>query len=115
MVYQDGEDYGRLVSLQVPKGHYFTGPEQADSAIDQEPEIAQQITWWTRRGIEVIRGHTTALPVMGEIIYLEPIFIRSQQNPVPQLKQVCVVFRGVAAMAPTLEEALREAVDAHRR
>ena len=104
----------RTICLQVPKGHYFLGPEQADAAIDQEPSIAQNFSWWTRRGIEVIRGHTTALLVEGEVIYVEPIFLRSQQNPVTQLKQVCVVFRGKARMAPTLAEALRAAVDAHR-
>jgi len=114
MVYQDGEDYGKLICLQVPKGHYFLGPEQADATIDQEPSIAQQISWWNRRGLEVIRGHTTALLVQGEVIYVEPIFLRSQQNPITQLKQVCVVFRGKARMAPTLEQALTEAIEAHR-
>ncbi|MHC4670113.1 MAG: UPF0182 family protein, partial [Planctomycetota bacterium] len=115
MVYQDGKDYGRLVCFQVPKGHYYLGPEQADAAIDQEPSIAQQISWWNRRGLEVIRGHTTGLLVDGEVIYIEPIFLRSQQNPVTQLKRVCVVFRGKARMAATLEEALRLAVEAHRQ
>ena len=114
MVYQDGEDYGRIVCLQVPKGHYFLGPEQADATIDQDPEIAPRLTWWTRRGVEVIRGHTTTLVVQGEVIYVEPIFLRSQQNPFTQLKQVCVVFRGKAVMAETLEKALRQAVEWHR-
>jgi uncharacterized membrane protein (UPF0182 family) len=44
---------------------------------------------------------------------VEPVFLRSKQNPVTQLKQVCVVFRGKAAMASTLEEALRGAIEAH--
>ena len=114
MVYMDGEDYGRIVCFQVPKGHYFLGPEQADALIDQDPEITQKITWWSRRGVEVIRGHTTALLIQNEVIYVEPVFLRSRQNPVPQLKQVAVVFRGKAVMAPTLEEALREVVDRHK-
>ncbi len=114
IVYQDGEDYGRIVCLHVPKGHFFPGPEQADAAIDQDPVIAQMFTWWTRRGIEVIRGHTTTLLVEGEVIYVEPVFLRSQQNPATQLKQVCVVFRGIAKMASSFEEALRAAVDALR-
>jgi uncharacterized membrane protein (UPF0182 family) len=62
----------------------------------------------------VIRGHTTALVVGGEVIYVEPIFLRSQQNPVTQLKRVCVYFRGRAVMGESLEDALRKAVDAHR-
>jgi uncharacterized membrane protein (UPF0182 family) len=109
----DGEDYGRIIVLQVPKGHYTYGPEQADAAIDQTPAISRQFDWWNRQGMDVIRGHTTTLVIDREVIFVEPIFLRSKQNPVTQLKQVCVVFRGKAAMAPTLEEALREAIDAH--
>ncbi len=110
VVYQDGDDYGRIVVLQIPKGHFYLGPEQADAAIDQDPIISQQITWWNRLGSQVIRGHTTTLVVDGEIIYVEPLFLRSQQNPVSQLKRVVVVFRGKARMGKTLEEALRLAV-----
>jgi len=99
--------------LQVPKGHYSYGPEQADAAIDQTPEISRQFDWWNRQGMDVIRGHTLTLLIDREVIFVEPIFLRSKQNPVTQLKQVCVVFRGRAAMAPTLEEALRKAIEAH--
>jgi len=113
IAYQDGEDYGRLMVLQVPKGEYVLGPEQADSVIDQEPEIAQQISWWNRKGTEVIRGHTTLMIVDGELIYIEPIFIRSAQNPVTQLKRVVAVVRGHAYMAETLDEAIRLAVSEH--
>ena len=108
-VYQDGEDYGRIVVPQIPKGLYVMGPEQADAAIDQSPEISQQFAWWNRRGMEVIRGHTSTLIIGNELLYVEPIFLRSRQNPVPQLKQVCVVLRDVVSMKSTLEEALRDA------
>ena len=40
----------------------------------------------------------------------QPIFLRSQQNAVTQLKRVVVVFRGRARMGKTLEEALRQAI-----
>lgn len=110
IVFQDGPDYGRIVVLQVPKGHYYLGPEQADAAIDQEPLISQQIMLWNRRGSDVIRGHTTTLVIGNEVIYVEPIFLRSQQNAVTQLKRVVVVFRGRARMGRTLEEALRLAI-----
>jgi uncharacterized membrane protein (UPF0182 family) len=113
LVYQDGEDYGRVIVLQVPKGIYSIGPEQADATIDQNPTISEQISWWNRLGTDVIRGHTSTLVVDGEVIYVEPIFIRSQQNPVTQLRRVAVVFRGVVRMGETLEEALRAAVEAY--
>ena len=113
LAYQDGEDYGRLVALQVPKGYFYPGIEQADAAIDQTPEISEQISWWNRVGTDVIRGHTTALLLGNEVVYVEPLYIRSQQNPVTQLKRVVVVFRGVARMGRTLEEALKMSVKAY--
>lgn len=106
MVYQDGEDYGKLSVLEVPKGQYVMGPEQADSIIDQDPEISAQLSLWNRRGLDVIRGHTLTLPMEDEILYVEPIFLRSQQNELTQLHRVAVVFREQVAMGRNLEEAL---------
>ena len=114
IVYQDPPDYGKLTVLQVPKGQYVIGPEQADAAIDQDPFISQNFSWWNRRGTEVIRGHTTLLMVGKEILYVEPIFLRSQQNHLPQLKKVIVVFRGRPFMENTLPEAVRAAVAWHQ-
>ena len=113
VVYQDGEDYGKLSVLLVPKGYFYPGPEQADAAIDQDRDITQKITWWNRMGAEVIHGHTSTLVIGREVIYIAPLFIRSAQNPVSQLKLVLVVFRGHAADGVTLEGALRKAVKAY--
>lgn len=111
MVYQDGADYGRLVVLEAPKSHYVLGVEQADAIIDQDPAISEKISWWNRTGNEVIRGHTTLMLIDNELFYIEPIFVRSQQNPVTQLKRVAVVFRGQAYSGETLEAALRLALE----
>ncbi|MBK8988314.1 MAG: UPF0182 family protein [Chloroflexi bacterium] len=111
MVYQDGEDYGRLFVLMVPKGLFITGPEQADAIIDQDPDISEKISWWNRMGTEVIRGHTSLLLIDEEVVYVEPIFIRSEQNSNTQLKRVVVVMRGQSYMSETLEQAMRLAYD----
>ncbi|MGH9442515.1 MAG: UPF0182 family protein [Thermoanaerobaculia bacterium] len=110
LVYQDPPDYGKLVVLQVPKGQYVIGPEQADAATDQDPYISQNFSWWNRRGTEVIRGHTTLLMVGKEVLYVEPIFLRSEQNPLPQLKKVVVNMRGKSFMTDSLEQSVQEAV-----
>lgn len=115
IVYQDGEDYGRMFVLTVPKGLFVTGPEQADAIIDQNPEISEQISWWNRLGTDVIRGHTSLLLIDDEVIYIEPIFIRSQQNSITQLKRIVVVIRGHAYMGETLEQAIQLAYDAASR
>ena len=113
-VYQTGEDYGRLSVLKIPKGEFYLGPEQADAAIDQDPFVAQEIGLWNRLGVQVIRGRTSLLLVKGEAIYVEPVFIRSRQNPVPQLQRVIVVFRGKVHMGRTIQEALKFAIEGGR-
>ncbi|MCL4858267.1 MAG: UPF0182 family protein, partial [Caldilineaceae bacterium] len=110
IAYQDGDDYGRLLVLQVPKGHFVLSPEQADALIDQDPDISEKISWWNRPGTEVIRGHTSMLIIDNELMYIEPLFIRSKQNSLTQLKRVVVVFREQAYMAETLERAIRLAL-----
>jgi uncharacterized membrane protein (UPF0182 family) len=106
-VHQQGDDYGRLSVLQLPKGSFAMGPEQAESVIDQDADIAQQFGFWNSTGVEVIRGYITPLMVDNELIYVEPVFIRSAQNPFPQLARVVAVARGTAVMDTTLDQALR--------
>lgn len=113
MVYQYGRDYGKLSVLKLPKDFYFLGPEQADAIIDQDPVIAQEFGLWNRLGVEVIRGRTSNLIIDGELIYVEPIFIRSRQNPVPKLEKVAVVVRDRAFLGSSLEAALKLAYEAN--
>jgi uncharacterized membrane protein (UPF0182 family) len=104
---QDPGQYGRLVNLRVPQGSFVPGPEQADALIDNDAQVNQQITLWVRHGSEVVRGHTLLIPVAGDLLYIEPLWISSLQNPLPQIKLVSVVYRGRTAMGTTLAEALR--------
>jgi len=104
---QDPGNYGRLLNLRVPQGVFLHGPEQADTLIDDDSQVNQQITLWVRHGSEVVRGHTLLLPVAGDLVYIEPLWIVSLQNQLPQMKLVSVVYRGRTTMATTLPEALR--------
>ncbi len=104
---QDPGQYGRLLDLRVPQGVFLAGPEQADTLIDNDAQVNQQITLWVRHGSEVVRGHTLALPVGGDLLYIEPLWIVSLQNQLPQIKLVSVVYRGRTTMGTSLTEALR--------
>src|SRR6202011_3492499 len=115
IVYQDAPDYGKLTVLQISQGQYVIGPEQADAAINQDPFISQNFSWWNRRGMEVIRGHTTLLMVGKEVLYVEPIFLRLQQNHLPRRKKVIVVFGARPFMEETLPQAVEAAVSWHKK
>ena len=104
---QDPGSYGRLIDLRVPQGTFVPGPEQADTIIDTDAQVNQQIALWIRHASEVVRGHTLLLPVRGDLIYIEPLWISSIQNRLPTIKLFSVVYKGRAVMATTIDAALR--------
>ncbi len=106
VAFQDPGAYGRLVDLRVPQGVFVPGPEQADTIIDTDAQVNQQIALWIRHASEVIRGHTILVPVKGDLVYVEPLWISSIQNHLPELKLFSVVYRGRCVMATTLAEAI---------
>ena len=107
VVLQDPGRYGELYSFRIPQGTFVPGPEQADAMIDADPHVNQQLTLWVRHGAQVIAGHTLLLPVGGDVLYVQPIFVKSTQNAIPQLRLVSVVYKGRVTMASSLEEAIR--------
>jgi uncharacterized membrane protein (UPF0182 family) len=84
------------------------GPEQVDAYVDNDQAVHQQVTMWIRHGSEVIRGSTLLLPVGGDLIYIEPIWVNSIQNEMPQLKLFAVRYRGVITSGVTLADALKK-------
>lgn len=106
MAMQDPGSYGRLINLRVPQGSFVPGPEQADTIIDTDSQVNQQIALWIRHASEVIRGHTLMLPVRGDVIYIEPLWISSLQNPLPELKLFSVVYRGRCVMSTSVARAI---------
>lgn len=107
VLFQDPDAYGRIVDLRVPQGVFVQGPEQADTIIDTDAQVNQQIALWIRHASEVIRGHTILVPVRGDIVYVEPLWISSIQNPLPEVKLYSVVYKGRCAMGTTLEAAIQ--------
>ncbi len=62
---------------------------------------------WIRHASEVMRGHMVVLPLKGDLMYVETIWVNSTQNELPQLKLVAVRYRGRITSGLTLEEAVR--------
>jgi uncharacterized membrane protein (UPF0182 family) len=102
----DGDRYGELVVFQFPKGELLYGPAQIEARIDQDSRISEQLTLWDQRGSSVIRGNLLVLPVNGSILYVEPIYLQSEQGQLPELARVIVAYGENVVMERTLEEAL---------
>jgi len=102
----DPPHYGKLVVYKFFKDQHVYGPMQIESRIDQDSEISQQLTLWDQRGSRVIRGNLLVIPLKGAILYVEPIFLQSEESSIPELSRVIVVFEEQVVMARTLDEAL---------
>jgi uncharacterized membrane protein (UPF0182 family) len=103
---QDPDKYGRLISLQIPQGTFIPGPEQIDAYVDNDRPVHQQVTMWIRHASEVLRGSTLLLPVGGDLMYVETVWVNSLQNDLPQLKLVAVRYHDRITSGGTLTEAI---------
>jgi uncharacterized membrane protein (UPF0182 family) len=53
-----------------------------------------------------VQGNVLVVPIENSLLYVRPIYVQAQSNPVPELKRVVVVYAGRAEMGTTLQEAL---------
>jgi uncharacterized membrane protein (UPF0182 family) len=106
MAFQDPGLYGKLVNFRIPQGVFIPGPEQADTIIDTDAQVNQQISLWIRHASEVIRGHTIIIPVKGDLIYIEPLWISSIQNHLPEVKLYSVVYKQRCVMSTSIAKAI---------
>jgi uncharacterized membrane protein (UPF0182 family) len=101
----DGAHYGHLRAYLFPPG--VDGPQQAESYIDQNPDISSKISLWDQKGSKVIRGNLLALLIDQSILYVEPLYLSATATSLPQLKEIILVNARRVVMQPTLGQALQ--------
>jgi uncharacterized membrane protein (UPF0182 family) len=102
----DPANYGQLVVYRFPKQSLVYGPRQVVNRINQDTEIARQISLWDQRGSEVIRGDLLVIPIEESLMYVQPLYLRAQGGRIPELKRVVVAYQNRVMMAETLDDAL---------
>ncbi|HKJ57133.1 MAG TPA: UPF0182 family protein [Nitriliruptoraceae bacterium] len=107
----DPDSYGELFAVQFPTDANVLGPRQAHGRIEQESEIAREITLVDQAGSDLIRGNLLVLPVEQSLLYVEPLFLVNPQSQIPELWQVVLVLDDRVVMRPTLPEALEALVE----
>ncbi|BBA79193.1 hypothetical protein RGRSB_0633 [cyanobacterium endosymbiont of Rhopalodia gibberula] len=105
----DGQNYGKLNLIQLPKQRVIYGPEQIEALINQDPVISQQISLWNRQGSRVIQGNLLVIPFFPEqsLLYVEPLYLEAEQNSLPTLVRVIVIYENKIVMAQNLDKALQ--------
>ncbi|MDD2234148.1 MAG: UPF0182 family protein [Desulfitobacteriaceae bacterium] len=103
----DGDKYGQLLLYKLPKNTEIDGPLQIESRIDQDPEISKQLALWDQKGSKVIRGNLLALPIGGNFLYVEPIYLQSDKGgSIPEMKKVVLAYNDRLVMTENLGQAL---------
>ena len=103
----DVPNYGKVAVFAFPKQKLIYGPQQIESRIDQDPAISQLLTLWGQGGSKVIRGTLLVIPVRNSVLYVEPLYLSTENGPgLPQLKRVLVSYADKVVMESTLDAAL---------
>jgi len=113
--------YGKSINFVFSKSTTVFGPSQVEATINQDPDVSSQRTLWGQQGSQVILGNLLVTPIEDSLLYVQPLYLQSDQTQLPQLKRVIVFYRApapeggqgnaqqVVAMKPTLAEALTAA------
>ncbi|MBI4744101.1 MAG: UPF0182 family protein [Actinobacteria bacterium] len=104
----DPDNYAQLLVYKFPKQKLIYGPMQIEARIDQDSEISKQLTLWSQKGSQVIRGNLLVIPIEQSLLYVEPLYLQAEQSELPELKRVTVIYGSKIVMEQTLEEALQK-------
>jgi uncharacterized membrane protein (UPF0182 family) len=104
----DVGDYGQLTLYQTPPGETVNGPQLVQSIIANTPTISNELTLLNQQGSEVELGEVVTVPISNTLLYVQPVYVQSSTNPIPVLRDVIVVYNGVAyhSQNASLDEAL---------
>ncbi len=84
-------EYKPSITLyKFPKDVQVNGPAQVESLIEQNPEISAQFTLWDQGGSNIRLGRMIIMPMGNSVLYVQPVYIVSITNGIPELIRVIV-------------------------
>jgi uncharacterized membrane protein (UPF0182 family) len=107
----DPDEYGTLVSYETPPTESVRGPSVIAGTINSDPEVSEDQTVLCQQGADCEFGALQFVPIGDSLLYVQPLYIIADQNPVPLLRKVIVEFNGRVGYADTLREALLQIFD----
>ncbi len=98
----------QLESLEMPDGLTVPGPVQVNRTINTTQAISEKFTLLGRGGSSVLQGSIQIIPVKDSLLYVQPIYVISENGGQPTFGFVIVSYGGEAKFGATLEEALNQ-------
>lgn len=108
VAHSDPGRYGQLEVFVMPRSRSVDGPTLVDGKINQEPAVSREITLLGTRGAgsKVLNGNLLVVPVENSLLYIRPLYVEAEGNPIPELKKVVVVYGNRVVAGDTLRQAL---------
>ncbi len=104
----DGDHYGSLIAYNFPKSRLVDGPLQIEARIDQNAQLSGQLTLWNQQGSHVQRGHLLVIPIGRSLLYVEPIYLKAERSPMPELRLVVLATQDRLEYGSNFDEALNK-------
>ena len=104
----DGSHLGETVVLLLSKQVLIQGPMNVSASINQDQTISKDLTLWNQQGSKVLHGQILVLPLGNNFLYVDPIYIRSNQASMPQLKKIVLAVGSRLIYTDTYDEALAQ-------
>jgi uncharacterized protein len=92
----DPADYGQLRVYETPPGQTVDGPALIANAIRSNVSISTELSFLNQNGSTVELGEVAIVPLDETLLYVQPVYVESSSNQIPQLKDVIVVYNGFA-------------------
>jgi uncharacterized membrane protein (UPF0182 family) len=88
------DNYGEMILFNFPKSNNILGPNQVEVKINQIPQISADMTLWGQSGTNVYKGNLLVIPVENNVLYVEPIYIRSNNaSSIPEVKEIVLGYQ----------------------
>jgi hypothetical protein len=106
-----GDEYGKIVSFEFPSGVNVDGPTQVFARINQDARFSAERTLLGQAGSDILFGDLLVIPVEDSLLYVQPVYVKSQQpNAIPELRRVVVVNGDRIGIGNTLRDALTDSI-----
>ena len=106
-------DYGTIRILQLPQNTAILGPEQVHGQFENDTTAAKELSLFRTEGSQVRLGNLVTVPLGGALLSVEPVYVQASAatgGAYPALRRVFAYYNGSEGYAPTLAEALAQAI-----
>ncbi len=103
----DPGHYGQIQMFVTPRDNPASGPSIVAAQIDATPSVSHELTLLNTNGSSALLGNVLMIPIANALLYIQPLYVASSRNAIPQLQYMIAVYgKQPAAIGQTLQDAL---------